>query len=374
MPIPISKALISACPSRVVLVTASFSLEGFVYLLGASRRRDARLECADHEGVTWVRVLNLSHDEEEEEEFARSPLSEVHIDAALGWTARKLIFEDGTVFETSDHAGFSQLDAGSRGARLHQLERFGPHLVAFSIACLAAAYVLWRFGLDILAALAVAMTPSVVVEQIDRGTLQTIDYVMADPTGLSQEAQTRARMIYEQVISALPEQEREGRKFTVLFRDMPSVGPNAFALPGGTMVLTDDLVQNFANDNLLAGILGHEIGHVVGDHGLRRLYRSLGAYILVALLAGEPGPLMEDILLEGNALLSLSYSRKQETAADKFGVALSYKAGFDPKGLKSFFEKISETTGDAPQWMSSHPSHGNRIEAIDGFIDALPAR
>ena len=191
MPIPISKALISACPSRVVLVTASFSMEGFVYLLGASRRQDARLECADHEGVTWVRVLNLSHDEEEEE-FVRRPLSEVHIDAALGRTARKLIFEGGTVFETSDHAGFSQLDAGSRGARLHQLERFGPHLVAFSIACLAAAYVLWRFGLDILAALAVTMTPSVVVEQIDRGTLQTIDYVMAYPTGLSQEAQTRA--------------------------------------------------------------------------------------------------------------------------------------------------------------------------------------
>lgn len=197
---------------------------------------------------------------------------------------------------------------------------------------------------------------------------------MAKPTTLSDADQARARLIYEKVITALPEKERDARDFTVLFRDMPSVGPNAFALPGGTMVLTDDLVRDFPDENLLAGILGHEIGHVVEEHGLRRLYRSLGAYILISLLVGETGPMMEDILLEGNALLALSYGRKQETSADKFGVALSHKAGFDPAGLKAFFEELSDIMGDEMQWMSSHPSHENRIEAIDGFIDALPTR
>ena len=346
-----------------------FSLTGFVYLQGSSRRTDARLDCAQHDGVAWVCIIATDG-----AELARSPLSEVQIDAALGRTARKLSFADGTVFETSDHDGFAQLDGNSHGARLHRLERFGPHLIGFTIACLAGAYLLWRYGLDILAALAVAMTPAVVVEQIDRGTLQTIDYVMAEPSRLNEAEKDRARMIYERVIAVLPDEERNARDFTLLFRDMPSVGPNAFALPGGTMVMTDDLIRSFANENVLAGILGHEIGHVVEEHGLRRLYRSLGAHILVALLAGETGPLMEDLLLEGNALLALSYGRKQETSADEFGLTLSHRAGYDPAGLKQFFEALSNMMGEEIQWMSSHPSHENRIKAIDTFIDGLPPR
>jgi predicted Zn-dependent protease len=77
-------------------------------------------------------------------------------------------------------------------------------------------------------------------------------------------------------------------------------------------------------------------------------------------------------LLEGNALLALSYSRRQEISADKFGLSLSYYAGFDPVGLKEFFEAISEKSNQEMQWMSSHPSNASRIKAIDEFIVNLP--
>jgi Zn-dependent protease with chaperone function len=152
---------------------------------------------------------------------------------------------------------------------------------------------------------------------------------------------------------------------------MPAVGPNAFALPGGTIVVTDELIREFPDADVIAGILGHEIGHVVEDHGLHRLYRSLGAYALIALLVGETGPMLEDILLEGNALLSLSYSRAQESAADEFGLTLSHSAGFDPIGLKIFFERLGAGIGDDMQWMSTHPNHSNRVEAIELYIRGL---
>lgn len=343
-----------------------FSLSGTAYLAGSSRQIAARLDVVPHEGLRWVRVMDRAG-----EELARAPLSEVTIEPALGRTARKLIFEDGTRFETGDHAGFAALDAGSAGARLHALERFGPHLITFTLACLAAAFVLWRYGLDILAALAVAVTPQVVVEQIDAGTLRTIDFVMAEDSTLSAEEEARARGIFAQVLSAVPEDERDEHGFTLLFRSMPSVGPNAFALPGGTMVMTDELIRAFPDEDVIAAVLGHEIGHVVEEHGLRRLYRSLGAYVLIALLAGDTGPMLEDILLEGNALLSLSYSRAQESAADEFGLTLSHRAGFDPAGLKVFFEALEETGGEEAQWMSTHPSHSARVEAIEQFIEGL---
>jgi Zn-dependent protease with chaperone function len=345
----------------------SFSLTGFVYIQGSSRRMDARLFGAEHGGETWVRIVTP-----DEKELACSLLQDLQIDATTGTTARKLTFLNGTVFETSDYSGFEQIEGNSRSARLHRLEQFGPHLFGFSIACLAGAYLLWRYGLDILATLAVALTPNIVVEQIDRGTLQSIDYLLAQPSGLDKGKQDDVRLIYERLIAALPEKERGSRDFALRFRQMPSVGPNAFALPGGTMVITDDLIRQFPDKDIIAGILGHEVGHVVEEHGLRRLYRSLGAYVLVALLAGETGPLMEDLLLEGNALLALSYSRKQEISADRFGLSLSYYAGFDPAGLKEFFEAISEKSDQEMQWMSSHPSHENRVKAIDTFIVTVP--
>lgn len=347
-------------------MTQAFSLQGHVYLSVSSRRMAARIEAAPYEGAIWVRVIA-----EDGQELARAPLADAKIDTALGRTARKLTFDDGTLFETQDHAGFEALDTGTRGARLHALERFGPHLIALTAACLVAAFLLWRYGLDTIAALAVAVTPQVAVEKIDTGTLEIIDFATAEDSMLTNEEEARARSIYARVLAALSENERNKRDFELLFRAMPAVGPNAFALPGGTIVVTDELIREFPDADVIAGILGHEIGHVVEDHGLHRLYRSLGAYALIALLVGETGPMLEDILLEGNALLSLSYSRAQESAADEFGLTLSHSAGFDPIGLKIFFERLGAGIGDDMQWMSTHPNHSNRVEAIESYIRGL---
>ena len=347
-------------------MTQAFSLQGYAYLTLSSRRIAARIDAASHDGAIWVRLIAGDG-----QELVSARLVDVKIDAALGSTARKLIFDDGTLFATEDHAGFAALDRGTRGARLHAIERFGPHLITFTGVCLVAGYLLWRYGLDTIAVLAVAATPQVIVEQIDVSTLQTIDFVMAEDSMLSTEEQARVRSIYTQLLAALPENERNARNFELLFRAIPAVGPNAFALPGGTMVMTDELIQEFPEEDVIAGILGHEIGHVVEDHGLHRLYRSLGAYVLIALLVGDTGPMLEDILLEGNALLSLSHSRAQESAADEFGLTLSHNAGFDPAGLKVFFRRLSTEIGDDLQWMSTHPNHSNRVEAIELYINGL---
>jgi Zn-dependent protease with chaperone function len=147
------------------------------------------------------------------------------------------------------------------------------------------------------------------------------------------------------------------------------MGPNALAMPGGTVVLSDALVEQFDRD-VVAAVLGHEIAHVMEDHSLQRLYRSLGIYVMVALIAGETGPLLEDLLLEGNVLLSLSFSRNQEAAADQIALRLSEAAGYDPAGLKAFFETLAAQVGDGGGWFSTHPGNSDRIADIDAYLDA----
>lgn len=87
------------------------------------------------------------------------------------------------------------------------------------------------------------------------------------------------------------------------------MGPNAFARPGGTIAIIDELLERFDDPNVVAAILGHEMAHVSQKHSLAQLYRAGSTYLLITLIAGDPGPLLDTILVEGNALLSLAYSR-----------------------------------------------------------------
>ena len=97
--------------------------------------------------------------------------------------------------------------------------------------------------------------------------------------------------------------------YTLNFRGGGFIGPNAFALPDGTLVITDELVKLAGGDTeMLVGVLAHEIGHVELEHSLRQLYRAAGMAGLVMLIAGDIGSGAEDILVEGGGLLALSYS------------------------------------------------------------------
>ena len=343
-------------------------LQGQAYTARSSQRRPARLLTRQCSKGLLVDILG-----EERAVIGCAYLSEATIDPPLGRVPRKLTWPDGTVFETDDHDGIAQLIGDTRGATLHFYEGFKPRLIGVVAVCLAATWMLWRYGLEIMASVAIAFTPPVMIEQIDIGSMQTIDFTMAEPSKLSDEVKGEVEQIYRNLVASLPQAEQQKHSFDLLFRDMPGMGPNAFALPGGTMVVTDALVDQFPQSDILAGVLGHEIGHVVEEHGLKRLYRSLSLYLLIAFLAGDTGPILEDVVLEGNLLLSLSFSRAQETSADEFGLTLADEAGFDPSGLKLFFEELSqEYGGDEPaQWMSTHPSSLERVKAIDAIIDGL---
>ena len=346
----------------------NLELEGFAYAAQSSRRLPSRLLARNGVNGIWVDVLD-----DKRKVIGTAQLSDIHVDPPLGRAPRKLALPDGTVFETDDHTGMERLTGKTRGGLLHQYEKFRPRLIAVVAVCLAATWVLWRYGLDIMASVAIAFTPPVIVQQMDTGTLRTIDFAMAEPSRLNDDQKADVTRIYEQLVTTLPQDIQDKHNFDLLFRNMPGMGPNAFALPGGTMVMTDDFVKQFPNPDILAGVLGHEIGHVVDQHGLKRIYRSLSLYLLIAFLAGDTGPILEDIVLEGNVLLSLSFSRTQESEADEFGLTLSNDAGFNPTGLRQFFEKMDQKFGgrEPAQWMSTHPNSAARVKAIDAFIDDL---
>ena len=260
------------------------------------------------------------------------------------------------------------MTGATAGNVLHAAEGFNKRLVYVAVGALVGAFAVWRFALPAIVYFAVLMTPEPLKNAMDAGALQAFDRTIAQPTELSQARQEEVRAVFANLIRELDDPDET--KFDLLFRSVPGIGPNAVALPGGTVVITDALVEGFPGNDVVAAVLGHELGHIVDNHGLTQLYRSLGFFVLVSLIAGETGPILEDILLEGGVILSLSYSREFEREADTFGLRLTRDAGYDPAALITFFESLPGSTDQESSWDSTHPSSGERIKAIREFIEA----
>ncbi len=300
--------------------------------------------------------------------LARARAPSLYREARLGSLPSCLTFPSGWQFRSDDHDAIDRLVGADRRNLLHRWEAWRLRLVLVMVPAFAGGFLIWRWGLDLLVALAVALTPAGLPERIDIGHVAFIDQVMAVPSALDDEEKDEVRLIFRDIVSVAP--EPPFAPYTLLFRDITGLGPNAFALPGGTIIVTDALVRTFPDPDVIAGVLGHEIAHVSERHGLKRVYRSIGTFLLVALIAGDVGPIVEEMLLEGALLLSLGRSRNQELEADRIGIGLAFEAGYDPEALVHLFEYLSDDSG-VPSWLSTHPALDERVPAIRRTADGI---
>lgn len=330
---------------------------GDAFPAGSSRRLAAHLvEAAGGGGVDLV-------GSSDGKVLASAARSAIRREPRLGSLPSTIVFPSGWRFQSRDRNGIDALIGPAETDRLHGWEAYRPRLILAVGLALVAAFAVWRWGLGALVAFAVAVTPDALPSAIDEGQIAVVDRALAEPSGLSGSDKARVRQVFGRLKTVAPA-PRFGA-YTLLFRSMPEVGPNAFAMPGGTVVVTDQLVRAFPDPDAIAGVLGHEIAHVTEAHGLKQVYRSLGTYLLVSLIAGDVGPVLDDLLLEGGLLLSLSYSRKHEREADRIGMTLAAKAGYDPAALALFLEKLTGgRKSDGPSWLSTHPASRDRIAEI----------
>jgi predicted Zn-dependent protease len=151
--------------------------------------------------------------------------------------------------------------------------------------------------------------------------------------------------------------------FTVL--DSPAV--NAFALPGGYVYVTRGLLAHLGDEAELAGVLGHEVGHVTARHVSQQYTRSAGGslgVLLASIFVPGVAP-FGDLANVGLGTLFLKYGRDDELESDRLGVEYAAKAGWDPSGVPRFLETLSRLDAlserGIPNWMSTHPDPGARV-------------
>lgn len=167
------------------------------------------------------------------------------------------------------------------------------------------------------------------------------------------------------------EPEFEGIDWTFTVLDSEVI--NAFALPGGHVFISRGLLQEFDNEAQLAGVLGHEIGHVTGRHVDERISQAMGIEFGLGLL----GQLTESqLLLLGAQVVTggyqLSFGRDQESEADELGLRYMVEAGYDPEGMLQVLDvlrRASEGRGAPPEFLSTHPHPETRIRTVTRLLE-----
>jgi predicted Zn-dependent protease len=151
---------------------------------------------------------------------------------------------------------------------------------------------------------------------------------------------------------------------------------NAWCMPGGKIAFYTGLIERLnATDDEAAAVMGHEIAHALREHGRERasqvMAQSIGISVVGAVL-GAPGIAQDLTQAVLDVTFNLPNSRTDEIEADRIGVELAARAGFDPHAAVTLWEKMAKLGGSQPpQFLSTHPSHASRISDLKGYADKV---
>ncbi len=331
-------------------------VQGELFAADASRGRPATLRAAPALAVVC--------------EGHTLPLDTNRLDVGqrLSGVARRLTLADGTVFVTADDDGLEALlsAAGVRvgGRRIAVLEAMRPRLLALVTLAVVAILVSMRWGLPIAADAAATLVPHSIEVAMGANSLDILDAVALRPSLLHAERAAETQVMFTELrraAGARPDLRLEHRKGFL-------IGANALALPGGPIIVTDELIYLAPSEDALAGVLAHEIAHVEEHHGLRRLMRAVGMALIITVAIGDSGELVEEAAGLPALLMDRAYSRTFEAEADDGAIAIMRKAGRDPSALADMLAALdpggAEDSEGGENWLASHPATADRIARL----------
>lgn len=296
----------------------------------------------------------------------REPLSRVRVSERMGSAPRLVSFADGAFCEVHDHAALDALLAAT-GYREPAVARVQSRwsLVAVALAlCVALVAAAYLYALPWAAAQVAGHIPASAVTSLSRQTLEAMDRHVLSPSALPADRRETLARRFDRMAApggtAVPH--------AIAFRASRAMGANAFALPDGTIVVTDALVALAGDDDEILAVLAHELGHVERRHGLRLALQSSVVGLAVSWFLGDISSLVAAIPA---ALLEARYSRDLEREADDFAARWLRFNALSPALLASMLEKLEAAHakgGDAgpgkSDYLASHPATTERIRTL----------
>jgi predicted Zn-dependent protease len=294
--------------------------------------------------------------------FAHFAIDKLNVSPRIGKTDRFIALPDNGQFQCPDHAFLDSLPQASPSegpvAWLEERWRVALSGVAIIACILLAGYF---YGLPAAAARIAAHIPVETEQALGRQALAWLDENgWFKPTSLDKTTQQDIKDGFDKLRSDLPLKDH----YQLEMRASKIMGANAFALPGGTIVITDDMVLTADSPEEVQAVLAHEIGHVELRHTLRSVLQN-SAVAVAAAVTSDAASLSVAVAGLPVLLAQTKYSREFEAAADDFAFKLLKQKGYSPAAFASLMERLAEKHGQEERafaYVSTHPVTEERVK------------
>jgi Zn-dependent protease with chaperone function len=301
----------------------------------------------------------------------RVPLRDLRWPERQRHGTRRIVLDSGGIVRCADAAAFDAFarSAGAGESITVRVQQSWKLTLAAVLVLIGVAVAGYRWGLPAAAHAVLAFVPDAVDERVGASAYDAIAPWLLKPSRVAPERQQRLRSTFEQAVTRA-HSPRAAARIQLRFHAAPRLGTNAFALPGGIIVVSDEMLQRLdQRDDVVLGVLGHELAHVQRRHGMRLLVQTtlLGAATSVAfgdfstLLAGVPALLGQ-----------LGYSRDLEREADDDAVAFLHANGISPLVMITLFEALARPAG-APRGAQAASEPASATEAASAPAAPAPA-
>lgn len=305
------------------------------------------------------------------------PLESVGIGERVGTVNRLLQLPDGGSLEVLDNAPFDAALAAARvrtrEAPLRFLENRWICALAAVLTAAAGTAGFVRYGIPALAVRAVAFIPPRVDAVIGADSLGVLDRSVFRPSQLSPGRQEDLRRLFAEVADGA---SPDSAHYRLELRAGGELHANAFALPSGIVVLTDELARMARNDDELRGVFAHEVGHLVHRHAMRMLVQNSATALLAAGIFGDASGITSLAATAPAVLVNAGYSRDLEREADAFAFAWMARHSIEPARLADLLERLVQQTQGEKEggFLASHPDLEERVRAFHsrGAAQAQP--
>ncbi|MCY7297372.1 M48 family metallopeptidase [Alteromonas sp. a30] len=290
-------------------------------------------------------------------------INEVESPSRLAGVPREIKLPDGALLSVLEQGEVDDWLDGEPRHSVFKLEKSNIVVVLSLLAIPLTLIATFKYLIPALAITFANWVPDSAVKIASQHTLYLLDKSTLEPSELKPETQETYIAQWQTLIEKL---NLDSTRFNIQFRHAQEMGPNAFALPDGTMIITDELVTLVNHDmNLLTAILLHEIGHVEHKHSMRLIAKTLGSSLIINFIFGDVSALIEAFGGFSSTVIQNQFSRELEWEADNYAITNLEQLGMDKENFALAMESLADLIGEQSgfeQLLSSHPAIQERIE------------
>jgi len=333
------------------------TLEGYFYEPGNSHRSLARFNV---DGIKYDLIVS-------EESIKVGVISDLSFSERIGNTPRKVIFKDGSVFETQNNNQIDKVVSKSGNENLiSRLLQVIENKWRWAITSIAFLILLGYFIISVILPWAgrelAYIVPNKVNETISSGAMGLLDEQWFDKSELSDDKKNEIQESFSDLINALPNNEFN---YKLNFRSMNGAA-NAFSLPDGQIIITDELVRLSENPKQINAILLHEIGHTHNRHVMQQMIRSSMISVAISMATSDLSALEDLIVVLPVFLIKSGYSQDAENEADKYMLDQMVRLQINPIHFANIMQKITQDESNSGsnvlKYFASHPEPSMRVK------------